>query len=145
MADLSRLATSPEHESSGVWTPYALDIELCIARIPNAKFSEWVQEHSRLLQQQRTGGLITPASERSERRRVWDEGVIRFGLVGWKNVEIGGAAVPFDADRAVEILSRPEYHDMLTFIDAFATNASNYRRWRLDEAVGNSPAPSPGD
>lgn len=144
MGDLSKLATSTRHEVEGVLTEYALGIRLRIARKPNPRYDAFRLERLRTVQVQLQTGVITSEAAAKEIERIDLEATGRFVLVGWEELELGGEVVPYSAEKAIELLSDPAYHDLLDFVHTFSSRAANYRRWRLEEAVGNSPGPSPG-
>lgn len=144
MGDLSKLATSTRHEIEGVLTEFALGIRLRIARKPNPAYDLFRSSRVRAVKAQRDSGVIDDEAALREYARIDLEATARYVLTGWEELEIAGEAVPYSAEKAIELLSDPAYHDLLDFVHTFSSRAANYRRWRLEEAVGNSPGPSPG-
>lgn len=124
MAKISRLRLR-EDANDGVWVPYALDIELCVARMPNPRYDAYIKKLQRpVLRQIREETL--PDDQLQE---IVREAMAHTVLTGWRNIQDDdGADVAYSPDRALAYFKDPEYADLLEFVHQHARKAANYRR-----------------
>lgn len=122
MAKLSSLRANLELETEGVWIPYALGIEVKVARINTPAYTKTLRDLCRphlVANQTRTDlpdDLMVKLQDQAMAKHVF------LGLRGADDFP------SFDEKTAYAILQDAEYHELRTFIVNSAVSSEHYRQ-----------------
>jgi hypothetical protein len=134
MAKLSGIRTDPDKESSGVWVTYEDDIELKLARMNNPAFDKFLETR----QGPNLGKFRKQKQTDAEQDALIKDAVAATILLDWKGIEDeDGKLVPFSKEKASELVKDPSLRDFYRFILIESSNAMNFRKAVLKEALGN--------
>ena len=134
MAKLGQFRSDTALEAEGVWVEYAAGIEFKIARLNNPAYRKCLRK------------LLRPEVRRARSKRLDDDradeltlkAMARHVLVGWKNIENDdGVPIEYSPEKAFEILSAPEYHEIREFIEVTASDADLFASEDREDAEGN--------
>lgn len=134
MANIERIKTDVDKETTGVWVDYVLGIRLKIGRAKNAKFQELLRD------------LIEPNKKKIREdkldfvdfSKLMVKAHARTILLGWENIEDkDGKPIQYSAKQAEKFLSDPELKDFYEFVVAISENADQYAKEVLEESAKN--------
>lgn len=135
MAKLSSLRIDAGKDLEGVWTSYAVGIELKIARLGNPNYRAYMRKIGRPHKAQLRHGLM----DDDKLEMLSKEALAHTVLLDWRNVEDdNGTPIQYTPERGLELFEDPEYADLYSFVVDFANTAENYRNQEMQEAVKNS-------
>lgn len=133
MGLLAELASDVSKEQEGVWVTYPnTDIEFKIARLNNPAH---IKQSKKIARKFKNAGF-------TETKLLMAPSVAKNVLVGWKNLsepnEKGKIVeIPYSAEKALEILRKPEMGNIYDFILEESNDQENYRLETLEEKKGN--------
>ena len=134
MAKLTQFQGDVAREEQGVWVEYAAGVEFRIARLNNPAYQKCLRK------------LLKADGRRFRRRRPTDENAEKLTnralaqhvLVDWRNLEDeDGSPIPYSVEKALEILSDPQYHDIRDFVVEVATDSDVFAAEEREDAEGN--------
>jgi len=141
MVKLSNLAVDSTASEEGVWAEYEAGIEFKIARLGNPRYQ---QELARLIGRLSKRGQRDWAGERLEKAQR--PAVARHIIRDWRNVDDDdGNTIPYSPEKALEIISDPQYQPIYDWIMQVAQDEEEYRLSRVEEQAGNSNGTSSGN
>ena len=142
--DIGSIKINASKIEDGVWVdtiPEFGDLRLLVRGTSSFAYRDAIGRLSRNLpKNKRNDDGSVPAKELD---RLTAQALAEGALLGWENVEIGGVAVPFSKERAVDLLTDPDYSK---FADAVMFAAQKVNASAPDETalVGNSETVSSG-
>jgi len=135
MTNLARLATNPDAEIQGVWIPWVMDIELCIARIGNPKFDAFMSD---LVEPFVVIPGQAPNLSEEMKEKFVREATANCVLLDWRNVtNEDGSIRPYTPEEGIKLFEDPAYRDMYKFVVSQANSFSNYAAQKAEVAVKN--------
>lgn len=133
MAKISRFATDPNKELTGVWLPMGGGIEVLVARLGNPEFNAFVTRTGKALGPGVRSGNVDPKDAEDLTKRA----VAKHVLLGWKNLEDDDdQPIPFSSEKALEIFN--EFPEFFRSVMNLASDVDNFRRDVVEAAKGNS-------
>lgn len=134
MAKLSKVKADLQAEKEGIWVTFALDIEFLIGRGATPEYNRYLRKISAPYRSRLQGD----GADKELLRDLVNKATARYIFLGWKNVEDDdGNVIPYSEEKAYEILSDPEYHDVRDFVLEVSQSAELYRQHTEEEAKGN--------
>ena len=124
MGRLSQIRNDVDAMVHGVWVPFEAGIRLKIARL-------WNEQHARCmakLNDEKMDRLRSDKDKKQAERDIMRESVARTILLDWENLEDDdGQAIPYSADKALELFNDPRYRDFYDFVIETAMQRHLYR------------------
>ena len=143
--DLKQFKTDPAKESEGVWQPIGEGTEFRIARMNNPACKAALNKYTSRYKGPALDML--PAKKQDE---IYAKVLAETVLLDWREtvdgkvrahtVTLDGKEVTYSTEAATELLSDPDYPDLLAIVRIYADDAEAYRQQAIEEASGNSPA-----
>jgi hypothetical protein len=138
MADLfKKYGTDAEAEVDGKWEDMGDGLKVRVARWLNRKFLRRMEDLQRPYRYQIENGTLPRDKDEEIMTRLIAETI----LTGWEGLEIGGKAVPYSLNAAVDILNRPDLREFRDEVLRIARTNDRFRRADT-EAEGKNSKPS---
>ncbi len=138
--DLAKFRTEAALEDEGVWIELGEGARARVGRIGGRRYREAFQRHLKPYQKAARLGALGEA----QAERILVETLADAVLLGWENLTLDGAAVPYERDRARDVLADPAYRDFRNLIVEAANEAESFRRAAERDAEKNSAPPCAG-
>lgn len=120
--DIASLKIDSQAEAEGIWVDAGGGLRLKIARLTSPSFEAWVRKHMKLGRGKSAMASLMP-DQNLEAEIL--EGVARFILVDWANLQENGVDVPYSTERALVFLR--EYKEFYRMVLDFAGQYEGYR------------------
>jgi len=143
--DLKQFRTDPTKEAEGVWQPIGEGTEFLIARMNNPACKAAFRKYAGRFKGPALDML--PANKQDE---IFAKVIAETVLLDWREtvdgkvrahtVTLDGKAVKYSPEAGLDLLSDPNYSDLLQIVRIYADDAEAYREQAIEEASGNSPA-----
>jgi hypothetical protein len=134
--DLAKFRTEAALEDEGVWIELGEGARARVGRIGGRRYRDAFQRHLKPFQKAaRLGALSETQAE-----RILVETLADAVLLGWEGLTQDGAPVPYDRDRARDLLADPAFRDFRNLIVETANEAESFRRAAERDAEKNSVA-----
>lgn len=131
--DLNRFKSDPTREEDGVWVEVGDGARLRIARIGSKKYhSEFTRRSKPYKRQIRSETLPDSVAD-----KILAETLASAVLLDWDGLTLGGKALKYSRDKAVELLMDPAMKDFRALVVELATDAEQYRADELEADAKN--------
>jgi len=121
--DLSKYRTSKELTEEGVTIDLGDGLKVRLARIGNKKYNEALRRLTKPYQNAIRNKTISD----EVMERIVLEAFVGNVLISWSGLTLDGADVPYSREKAIEILSNPEYVDFRNNLEALASEMESFR------------------
>jgi len=137
MVKLKSIAVDPKAESEGVWLEYVAGFKVKVASTATRAFRDAMEA---AMLPYRELIRADQGKEKGERKftdemrtQVLREVVAKHVLVGWEGLEDDdGQPLPYSPERALELLSDPAMHRLVSWLETVAASEEVYRAERLE-------------
>ena len=133
MADINQIMTDVKKENEGVWTEFAIGIELLIARARNPKYQECLRNKTENVRVD----LRKEDFDEKEFADILLQVRAETVLLGWKNIEEDGQPVPYSKEKAMEYFRNPGLKDFYKFVVAVSENSDKYMKELVKDSEKN--------
>lgn len=134
MAKIGQIQVDPKAELEGVWIPFALDIEIKVARLGNKRYDAAIRSMSKPF----TQGFRAEKIPDGVLEEITKKALAAHVIKGWRNLEDDkGKPIKFSAKKALELFQDDANRDFYKFVISAANDAETFRRENLEEAKGN--------
>lgn len=138
---ISNFRMDTKKENDGVWVQAGAGLELLVARITATKYEEFIKAKAKPFGRMLRSHADLMSGELDD---VVKEGVSKFILLGWKNLQDdNGNDIVYSQAKALELLSA--YPDLYRMVVDFASDAALFRAESKESALGNSETSSTGN
>ena len=133
MAKIGKIQVDPKAELEGVWIPFALDIEIKVARLGNKHYDAAIRRMSKPF----TQGFRAEKIPDGVLEEITKKALAAHVIKGWRNLEDDkGKPIKFSAKKALELFQDDANRDFYKFVVAAANDAETFRRENMEEARG---------
>lgn len=137
MVKLKSIAVDPKAEAEGVWLEYVAGFKVKVASTATRAFRDAMEA---AMLPYRELIRADQGKEKGERKftdemrtQVLREVVAKHVLVGWEGLEDDdGQPLPYSPERALELLSDPAMHRLVSWLETAAASEEVYRAERLE-------------
>lgn len=131
---LSSLKTDAKRSEEGVWQEIGEGFEVKVARLGHPEYKAYVAKlskpHLRSIQREGIGS--------AKLREIQQRAVSRHILLDWRGLhDDDGSEIPYSQEKALELLSDPDYSELLDIILELAQDVELFRAASVEEAAGN--------
>lgn len=134
MAKIGKIQVDPKAELEGVWIPFALDIEIKVARLGNKNYDAAIRGMSKPY----TTGFRVDKIPDGVMEDITKKAIAEHVIKGWKNLEDDkGKPIKFSSKKALELFNDDANRDFYKFVISAANDAETFRRESMEEARGN--------
>lgn len=139
MARLSNIIADASKQANGVWLEFEADVELLIGSAFRQEFKAYVKKTMRELTSQRRAQNKPKKVPESELRIAIIPGVVKYLLLGWRNIEEEDGKTPmqYTEERAAELLAREDLEHVYDFVITKSKERGIFMQRELDEDLGN--------
>lgn len=135
MAKLALIETDYASELKGRWFVHPVGYRFLLARYGNPRFEEaYLEALNPYIEKIRANASLTEEEDLA----VTLPCIARYVILDWSDIEDeAGNPIPYSPEKALEILSNPDLHEIRDWVKRKSSAIDGYRKKLNEEAVKN--------